>query len=73
MDDCDKVTCKISERATDCDLYEIEDVTAALGGRKLIRTGLVITIPEGLYGQIAHRCGLEYAQVRIEDIMAQIN
>lgn len=40
------------------DLYSIVDVVIPKGERKLISTGLSMTIPDGHYGRVAPRSGL---------------
>ncbi len=47
-----------SERAAGLDLYAIERVTLAPGGRAAVRTGLAVAIPVGFYGRVAPRSGL---------------
>ena len=47
-----------SASAAGLDIYAIEDLTIAPGGRCLARTGLAVAIPEGYYGRIAPRSGL---------------
>jgi dUTP pyrophosphatase len=42
------------------DLYSIEDVAIFPLTRKLVRTGLSLSIPEGVYGRIAPRSGLAF-------------
>ena len=53
-----RIPCRKSEGAAGYDLYGIEEVTIPQGGRSLIKTGLAMVIPEGLYGRIAPRSGL---------------
>ena len=57
-----RIPCKKSEGAVGCDLYGIEEVSSPPGGRCLIKTGLAMVIPEGLYGRIAPRSGLALAK-----------
>ena len=40
------------------DLYALEDGVLELGKRKLFKTGIAISIPNGFYGRIAPRSGL---------------
>jgi len=47
-----------SGQAAGLDLYSIEDVTFAAGGRAAVRTGLSVAIPRGFYGRVAPRSGL---------------
>ena len=47
-----------SPSAAGLDLYSIEAVSLNRGERRLIRTGLAVTIPEGFYGRVAPRSGL---------------
>lgn len=57
-----RVPCKKPEGAAGYDLYGIEEVTIPPGGRCLIKTGLAMIIPEGLYGRIASRSSLALAK-----------
>ena len=47
-----------SAGAAGLDLYAVERVTIAPGGRAAVRTGLAVAIPEGFYGRVAPRSGL---------------
>ena len=47
-----------SAGAAGLDLYAVERVTLAPGGRVAVRTGLAAAIPEGFYGRVAPRSGL---------------
>lgn len=47
-----------SAHAAGLDLYSLERVTLAPGGRAAVRTGLAVAIPEGFYGRVAPRSGL---------------
>ena len=40
------------------DLTTIEDVTVQPGERKLVSTGLAVSMPPGVYGRVAPRSGL---------------
>ena len=42
------------------DIYAIEDVDILAGERKALRTGLILHIGKGYYGQIASRSGLAF-------------
>ena len=53
-----RIPCRKSEGAAVYDLYGIEEVTIPSGGRSLLKTGLAMVIPEGLYVRIAPRSGL---------------
>ena len=53
-----RILSKGSERAAGRDLYADEEVTIPPGGRKLIRTGILLAIPNGSYARIAPRSGL---------------
>jgi len=44
------------------DLYSIEKYTLKPHERKLFKTGLAISIPQGMYGRIAPRSGLAFKQ-----------
>ena len=57
-----RIPCRKSEGAAGYDLHGIEEVTIRTGGRKLIKTGLAMVIPEGLYGRIVPRSGLALAK-----------
>jgi dUTP pyrophosphatase len=47
-----------SAGAAGLDLYAVERVTIAAGGRAAVRTGLAVAIPAGFYGRVAPRSGL---------------
>lgn len=47
-----------SAHAAGLDLYAVERVTIAPGGRAAVRTGLAVAIPAGFYGRVAPRSGL---------------
>ena len=47
-----------SAGAAGLDLYAIERVTIAPGGRAAVRTGLAVAVPAGFYGRVAPRSGL---------------
>jgi deoxyuridine 5'-triphosphate nucleotidohydrolase len=49
-----------SSSAAGLDLYALEEVVVPGKGRALVRTGLSLEIPEGLYGRIAPRSGLSF-------------
>lgn len=40
------------------DLYSVEEGTIGPGERKVVRTGISVSIPEGYYGRVAPRSGL---------------
>lgn len=42
------------------DLYSVENLEIAPLSRKLVRTGIAIAIPNGIYGRIAPRSGLAF-------------
>jgi dUTP pyrophosphatase len=47
-----------SSASAGLDLYSIEAVSLEPGERAIVRTGLAVAIPEGLYGRVAPRSGL---------------
>lgn len=47
-----------SSEAAGYDIYSIDSVNIPPFGRKLISTGIAMTVPEGTYGQLAPRSGL---------------
>ena len=47
-----------SSEAAGYDIYSIDNVNIPPFGRKLISTGIAMTVPEGTYGQLAPRSGL---------------
>jgi len=49
-----------SKYAAGYDLYAAEEVLVNALGRKLVKTNISISIPEGYYGRIAPRSGLAY-------------
>ena len=49
-----------SSLAAGCDLYSTEFYVLKPGERKLFKTGISMTIPDGFYGRIAPRSGLAY-------------
>jgi dUTP pyrophosphatase len=49
-----------TEYAAGYDLYAAEAVTVPRLARKLIKTNIAISIPDGYYGRIAPRSGLAY-------------
>lgn len=49
-----------SKYAAGYDLYAAEEVLVNTMGRKLVKTNISISIPEGYYGRIAPRSGLAY-------------
>lgn len=51
---------KASQGSAGYDLYACENCIIEPGTRKLVDTGLRITLPEGTYGRIASRSGLAY-------------
>jgi len=53
-----KLPTRGSRHAAGLDLYSIEEVTLAAGGRAAVRTGLSVAIPRGFYGRVAPRSGL---------------
>lgn len=53
-----KIPTKGSLLAAGYDLYAAEEATVLVNGRRLIGTGLAMTVPEGHYGRIAPRSGL---------------
>lgn len=55
-----KLPVRASTGAVGYDLTSIKAVTVPKGGKAWIPTGLVIVIPEGLYGRIAPRSGLAF-------------
>jgi len=55
-----KVPTQGTKSAAGYDLYAAEDVIVNTMGRKLVKTNISISIPEGYYGRIAPRSGLAY-------------
>ena len=55
-----KVPTQGTKYAAGYDLYAAEDVLVNTMGRKLVKTNISISIPEGYYGRIAPRSGLAY-------------
>lgn len=49
-----------TEYAAGYDLYAAEDATIYKVSRKLVKTNIAISIPDGYYGRIAPRSGLAY-------------
>ena len=49
---------RMSPGAAGYDLYGVEDVTIPRYGRKILKTGISIEMPAGVYGRIAPRSGL---------------
>jgi dUTP pyrophosphatase len=49
---------KSTTAAAGYDLFATEDVTIPVGKRASIPTGVVVTMPNGMYGQIQDRSGL---------------
>lgn len=52
------VPARATERSAGFDLSSIEAAIIPPGSRKLISTGLIVSVPEGTYGRIAPRSGL---------------
>ena len=55
-----KIPTQGSKHAAGYDLYAAEEVLVNTLGRKLVKTNISISIPEGYYGRIAPRSGLAY-------------
>ncbi|EDQ90742.1 uncharacterized protein MONBRDRAFT_21377 [Monosiga brevicollis MX1] len=47
-----------SPEAAGYDLYAVEDTVIAAQGKAIVKTGLIMEIPEGCYGRIAPRSSL---------------
>lgn len=55
-----KIPSKLSSEDAGYDLYCCEDSTIKPMERKLIKTGIAISIPSGFYGHISDRSGMAY-------------
>lgn len=60
LSDKAKIPSQASKSAAGYDLYAAEEVLVNTVGRKLVKTNISISIPEGYYGRIAPRSGLAY-------------
>ena len=60
LSDKAKIPTQGSKYAAGYDMYEAEEVLVITRGRKLVKTNISISIPEGYYGRIAPRSGLAY-------------
>ena len=60
LSDKAKTPSQASKSAAGYDLYAAEEVLVNTMGRKLVKTNISISIPEGYYGRIAPRSGLAY-------------
>jgi len=60
LSDKAKIPSQASKYAAGYDLYAAEEVLVNTMGRKLVKTNISISIPEGYYGRIAPRSGLAY-------------
>ena len=60
LSDKAKIPTQGSKYAAGYDLYAAEEVLVNTMGRKLVKTNISISIPEGYYGRIAPRSGLAY-------------
>ena len=60
LSDKAKIPSQGSKYAAGYDLYAAEEVLVNTMGRKLVKTNISISIPEGYYGRIAPRSGLAY-------------
>lgn len=60
LSDKAKIPTQGSKYAAGYDLYAAEEVLVNTIGRKLVKTNISISIPEGYYGRIAPRSGLAY-------------
>ena len=60
LSDKAKIPSQASKSAAGYDLYAAEEVLVNTLGRKLVKTNISISIPEGYYGRIAPRSGLAY-------------
>ena len=60
LSDKAKIPTQGSKSAAGYDLYAAEEVLVNTLGRKLVKTNICISIPEGYYGRIAPRSGLAY-------------
>lgn len=49
-----------SPGAAGYDLFSIEDIIIAPGKRAVVKTGIILEIPEGVYGRVAPRSGLAF-------------
>ena len=58
LDDRAKLPVRASAGAAGYDLASVEDASVPARGRKLIKTGLKIAVPDGTYGRIAPRSSL---------------
>ena len=60
LSDKAKIPSQGSKYAAGYDLYAAEEVLVNTMGRKLVKTNISSSIPEGYYGRIAPRSGLAY-------------
>lgn len=60
LSDQAKIPTQGSKYAAGYDLYAAEEVLVNTMGRKLVKTNISISVPEGYYGRIAPRSGLAY-------------
>ena len=60
LSDKAKIPTQGSKYAAGYDLYAAEEVLVNTMGRKLVKTNISVSIPEGYYGRIAPRSGLAY-------------
>lgn len=60
LSDKAKIPSQGSKYAAGYDLYAAEEILVNTMGRKLVKTNISISIPEGYYGRIAPRSGLAY-------------
>ena len=58
IDNNSRIPTRGSKEAAGYDLYSCEDCLVYPSERKLIRSGIILEIPEGYYGRIAPRSGL---------------
>lgn len=58
LSDAAKLPTRGSEEAAGLDLYASEDAFVLAGRRKIISTGVSVSIPKGHYGRVAPRSGL---------------
>jgi dUTP pyrophosphatase len=59
-DDKARAPSKATVGSAGYDLFSVESATISPGERKLIKTGVRLAIPDGIYGRIAPRSGLAY-------------
>ena len=60
VDDNAKMPTRGSKYSAGLDLYSVESVEILPQERKMVSTGLSVTVPTGCYGRVAPRSGLAY-------------